>query len=439
MPSGMDEVQAERVSRGFEPDPRLNYTDEDGNRRYYRVKTNLYGLQSAGRVWYEYARAWLLDLGFTATTADPCVFHKRDADDPSKLMLIGLYVDDLLVCTSTPEQKRWFKAEFKAKFDQSPDPGDDSFLSISYRREGDDVLINTPKLWNTLERALEPFKLPAAPGAPLPADALHVLAEEPSDDNPIVTPEECDVRSILGTAMWGVLAVRPGEAFAAAAIARHVHRPTRNVVDTLLSFCSYLLHHRGDELKIRPGPTNMPVAFVDSSWANDPTTQRSWYGFCIMWAGCPFVFRSKLEPCVTVSSRDAEALGACFAIKAMLSVLIMMSELGFHNESPHILQLDSTGANITPMELHIDNQPLVSNAHTARLHRDNRHQALRLAWIREMVSNSLIDVRKIATKSNASDIFTKPLTPVEHRRLREVLMGDKPLSSIDFPQEEHNT
>jgi len=49
-----------------------------------------------------------------------------------------------------------------------------------------------------------------------------------------------------------------------------------------------------------------------------------------------------------------------------------------------------------------------------------------------MVKNSLIDVRKIATKANVSDIFTKVLSPIEHTRFRSVLMGTATLASIGF-------
>jgi hypothetical protein len=249
-----------------------------------------------------------------------------------------------------------------------------------------------------------------------------LLAAEVSDDNPEVTKDECDVRAILGTAMWGVYATRPAEALAVAAIARHVHRPTKNVQEVLLHLCAYLIKHREDELTIDPDKDPTPVAFVDSSWANDAETQRSWFGYCIMWCGCPLVFRSKLEPSVTTSSRDAEALGACFAIKAILAVLIILHEIGA-----------ATDPNIqVPMRLYVDNQPVVDNANSDRLHRDSRHYAIRIAWIRQMVTDSLIDVRKIATHSNVSDVFTKVLTPIEHNRFREVLMGSAALSTLGF-------
>ena len=389
---------------------------------YYRVTRNLYGLQSAGAVFYRYAKGWLVDeMGFEPSKVDPCIFHKRDAD--GQMTIIGLYVDDMVVLTPDNAVKTEFMEGFRKKFDQSPEPAEESFLSISYRREGEDIHLNVPKLWASLEGLLEGHELPRARGAPLPEGALELLAAEAHEvDNPIVKTEECDVRAILGTAMWGVYAVRPAEAFAVAAVARYAHRPTRNVVNVLMGLCAYLLEHRHDELAIRPSQGKKPLSFVDSSWANDPATKRSWFGYCIMFAGCPFAFRAKLEPSVTTSSRDAEALGACFAVKAMIAVAIILNELGYGKGTNDFL----------PMPLWVDNQPVVDNTQSDRLHRDSRHYAIRIAWIREMVKNSLIDVRKIATHSNVADVFTKVLAPIEHRKFRAVLMGEAPLASLGF-------
>jgi len=429
MPPGLSDVQEERIARGLPHDPRLEYADNRGRPKYYRVAHNLYGLQSAGAVFYRHAKAWLIqELGFTPSSVDPCIFHRRT---DRGLTIIGLYVDDMIVLTPNPDLKAEFMNAFSIKFDQSPEGADESFLSINYRREGRRIHLNTPKLWKSLKTLTNGQTLPRARGAPLPPEALALLALGESKDNPIIDQAECDVRAILGTAMWGVYAVRPAEAFAVAAIARHAHRPTKNVRDVLLHLCAYLLAHADDELTIDPDKNKTPVTFVDSSWGNDPSTMRSFYGYCIMWAGCPMSFRSKLEPCVTLSSRDAEALGACFAIKAMLAIMIIFSELGLSEESRFILKVPDEQLG-PPWPLYVDNQPVVDNANSDRLHRDSRHNALRIAWIREMVSNSLVSVRKIATSANVSDAFTKVLTPAEHQRFRAVLMGSATVETLGF-------
>ena len=59
---------------------------------------------------------------------------------------MGLYVDDLLLMFESDAGKDEFYASFAEKFKQSPDPGDDSFLSIAYRRDEKGLHLNVPKL-----------------------------------------------------------------------------------------------------------------------------------------------------------------------------------------------------------------------------------------------------------------------------------------------------
>ena len=232
----------------------------------------------------------------------------------------------------------------------------------------------------------------------------------PSPSNPILPPSEFDARGILGVAAWGVLAVRPAETFAASLLARRAHVPTSNYAKVLTYFVSYLLDHENDELVYSAtGSTNDLTSFVDSSWGNCPETRRSWFGYAISWCGAVFSVRAKLQPCVALASRDAEAIAAVFAVKALLGFTIMLTELGFKTT--------------LPTTLHVDNKATVDSAHSEKLSKESRFMAMRLLWLREMVQNSLVHIRHVATGDNHSDIFTKILPAQKHNAFRATLMG----------------
>merc|ERR1711990_347839 len=78
----------------------------------------------------------------------------------------------------------------------------------------------------------------------------------------------------------------------------------------------------------------------DSSWSNHPSS-RSWFGYSIKWAGAAFCFRSKLEPVVALSSRDAEAIAAVFAVKCVIGWAIMMREFGVLPEETFEILVDN--------------------------------------------------------------------------------------------------
>jgi len=406
LPPGLDAL------RKLTGDTRLNYQTNSGEPLFWRCDANLYGLQDAGAIWWTLARDWLIGLGFKQSTVDPCVFSlwRTEGD----FCVIGLYVDDSLGAYSTTSIKEWYLAEFEKHFQQSPDSGSDhpEFIAIRFTVSADrrSVRLNTPKLWGRLRARFGDIPLPTV-ATPLPYNALDLLYENVSPSNPLIPKEDFDAFGILGVANWGVLACRPAESFAGALLARRAHQPTLNYMKCLTHYCSYLLAHEHDELTYTAYETliNDLRSLVDSSWGNCPETHRSWFGYCIMWCGAVFSWRAKLQPCVALASRDAEAIAAVFAVKAILGFLIMLSELGFHAK--------------LPTTLHVDNMATVAGAHSEKISKESRFMSMRLKWLREMVRNSLVGIRHVLTGDNHADIFTKILPAHQHNVFRAVLMG----------------
>ena len=162
----------------------------------------------------------------------------------------------------------------------------------------------------------------------------------------------------------------------------------------------------------RYGRSETFVTHVDASWANDPFTNRSWFGYCLRWCGVAFCFRSKLLASVSLSSRDSEAAAAVFAVKAMLGFAILLRELRMVPGSS--------------FKIFVDNKATVDGAHSDKVTKDSRHQAMRLAWLREVVKEGIIRMLPIGSSGNASDITTKILAGPTHEKLRRGLMGLDP-------------
>jgi len=431
LPPGVSHLNDLLSERGLPPRKEFKERDENGNTVIYRVTKNLYGMQDAGAVWYLYARTWLLGprMQMTQSVVDPCLFF-RFFEDGSYIILL-LYVDDSLQIMSNDAVQKWFTEEFHLKFRQSPGSGQNGleheFLGVRIRQSQDRGIIqlNTKKLWLKLEHKLKDVKLPN-PRAPLPMNAMEEInAEEQEDENPIMTVEECDARGLLGLAAWGVQATRPGEVHAAAVLARRVHIPTRRYCKMLLYFCAYLISRKEDEVII--GAASRERSFhthVDSSWANDPETSRSWFGYSLRWGGAAFAFRSKLEPVVALSSRDAECIACVFCVKAVVGFAILMREL-------RMLPKDT-------FQICVDNKATVQGAHTDKVTKDSRHQSMRLAWLREAVRTQVVRLVHVTTGLNEADIQTKILTGPAHGRIRAVLMGHTAEMSVESKAELSN-
>lgn len=66
----------------------------------------VYGLKQAARDWYNLCASVLREMGFGPLPSEPCVFRKRTG------MVVGLYVDDLVIAARTLDGYQEFKSTF---------------------------------------------------------------------------------------------------------------------------------------------------------------------------------------------------------------------------------------------------------------------------------------------------------------------------------------
>ena len=90
----------------------------------------MYGLKQSGREWYIKAYNGLAKLGLTPSFSDPSVFTNKD-----KSLIIGLYVDDMLILGRSLGAVSVFKDQF-GKMYKIKDLGEASrFLGLEVTRD----------------------------------------------------------------------------------------------------------------------------------------------------------------------------------------------------------------------------------------------------------------------------------------------------------------
>ena len=89
--------------------------DKKGKPKVLKLKKALYGTKQASRLWQETLTKHLVGkMGFSQCPYDPCIFIKR-FDDPSKVCIVGVYVDDIILA-SKGDLIEWFTKEFTSGF-----------------------------------------------------------------------------------------------------------------------------------------------------------------------------------------------------------------------------------------------------------------------------------------------------------------------------------
>jgi hypothetical protein len=79
-----------------------------------RLRRALYGLRQAPRVWYEKLDGTLCKLGFHQSEHEHAVYCRRSRG--GNRLIVGVYVDDLVITGTTPDETARFKEEMKMQF-----------------------------------------------------------------------------------------------------------------------------------------------------------------------------------------------------------------------------------------------------------------------------------------------------------------------------------
>ena len=96
-----------------QPERFLN-TGKEGH--VLRLKKALYGLKHAPRAWYYKLHSCLISLGFIKSNYEQSLYLKRS---DANTLIVGVYVDDLIVTGSSSAVIETFKAEMTCEFDMS--------------------------------------------------------------------------------------------------------------------------------------------------------------------------------------------------------------------------------------------------------------------------------------------------------------------------------
>ncbi|KAK9697582.1 hypothetical protein RND81_08G046600, partial [Saponaria officinalis] len=122
--------------------------------------------------------------------------------------------------------------------------------------------------------------------------------------------------------------------------------------------------------------------------------KKSTSGYLTTFAGGAVSWQSKLQKCVTLSTTEAEYIAAAEACKEMLLLKNFLLELGQKQEK---------------YILFCDNQSAIHLAKNPAYHLRSKYIDVRYHWIRDVLEEKKLQLVKIHTDDNWSDMMTKTI------------------------------
>ncbi|GFS33196.1 hypothetical protein Acr_00g0026970 [Actinidia rufa] len=136
------------------------------------------------------------------------------------------------------------------------------------------------------------------------------------------------------------------------------------------------------------------VGYTDSDLAGSLDGRKSTSGHMVTFAGGVVAWQSKLQKCVTLSTTEAEFIAVVEATKDLLWLRNFTMELGL-KQARYVL--------------FYDNQSAIHLAKNSSFHSRSKHIDVRYHWIRDALDAKLLELKKIHTDDNGSDMLTKVL------------------------------
>ena len=391
----------------------------------------LYGLKTASRSFHEWFGDALLRMGFRPSRADQDLWWRK-SDDYAGYDYIATHVDDIICAAPDPSKyMSQIEQEFKVR-DLSDSPS--YYLGNDLKKLGDKMHVSCGKYVKEVLRKYQDkhggVKKENIPMGP---------KEHPELDTSPVLPDEKirEYQHIVGVCQWLVVAGRFDINYAVSSLSRYAVAPREGHLSLARKIFGYLrkypkrgyvvnpkpptidieyevietktdfgnqYHYFKEELDPRfPPPLLMELdinIFVDADHAHDKVTGRSITGILAFVGSTPTVWSSKRKTAVQTSTFGAEFTALKKAVEDCITLWYHLRAMGVLVSKP------------TP--IYVDNLGVVLNATNPGSALNKKHIALAYHFVREHMSSKVISVRKIHTKDNYADPFTKALNSTEH-------------------------
>ncbi|PLW38664.1 hypothetical protein PCANC_16015 [Puccinia coronata f. sp. avenae] len=336
-----------------------------GDNIVLKLRKAIYGLKQASLAWYRRLSSFLVSIGFTISVADPCVFWRLS---PSPLWIFS-HVDDLIIFGSDPLVFcSQIEKEFQIKY-----LGEATFLlGMKLDRCDNGVLLNQSQY---VERKLVEFSVVALPVSSCPLDPRSHLQKASDLDQTQFLALNINYQALIGSLNYLSILTRPDISFS-----------TEN-----------------PQLRV----------FVNANWANCPDTRRSHSGFLVLLNQHLLSWKSTKQPTVSLSTTEAEYKALADACKDTVWIQNLSSEI-----------FDSSPSFKTTV--FVDNRGAIDLAlsQVSQNGFRTKHMDLRLHFIRDLITQKLIDLKFVGTQDNLSDFLTKPVGCSQiNRSLKQITGG----------------
>ena len=267
------------------------------------LRKALYGLRQAPRAWNNKLDDTLKSMGFIRSINDKSVYTSNKKE--SKLW-VGVYVDDLIIMGSSPEEIDMFKISKKDRFEMTDFGLLNSYLGIQVMQEEDEIKICQTRY---ALKILNMFNMSDCNASKTPMECRLKLNRdgEGSEVEPTL------FRRIIGCLRYLTL-TRPDLIYSVSYLSPFMSKPYSNHMTAAKRILRYVKGTTDYGLKYKSDKECELIGYYDCDYAGDLDDTKSTSGL-IFFLGCkPIVWNCSKQKVIALSSCEAEYISSTIAV-----------------------------------------------------------------------------------------------------------------------------
>lgn len=363
-----------------------------------KLKRSLYGLKQSSKCWNDEINSYLLELGFVRSENDFCLYSKTYENEKVYLLI---YVDDIILagpnlqCINKVKEKLMYRFKMKDKGNLKNFLG----LEVFYDRENGILKISQIKYIKAL---LKRFNMEECKTSSIPIDSKLKLDFCTDKNNNTRKP----FRELVGCLMYLSLGTRPDIRYALSYFSRFQDRATDETWFYLKRVLRYLRGTDKMGLEYRRGTNKELTCYVDSDWGGDTHDRKSVTGFLFKIFNNTFMWTTRKQQCVSLSTSEAELIALCSAVSEGLWIRKLIKDFN---------------VDIQYITFYEDNQGCIAIIKNPTNNRRVKHVDLKYNFVCENLRKGYINIVYIETNNQQADILTKGLSATLFNKFRYML------------------
>ncbi|KAL5768311.1 hypothetical protein ACOSQ2_015094 [Xanthoceras sorbifolium] len=362
------------------------------------LKKSLYGLKQSPRQWYKRFDSFMIGNGYSRSNYDSCVYFRK-TDDGSFVYLL-LYVDDMLIAAKKLSDIDKLKKQLKNEFEMKDLGAAKKILGMEIKRNRKEgKLFLTQRGY--IEKVLERFGMKNAKpvSTPLAAHFRLSAALSPKTESEKRYMTRVPYSSAVGSIMYAMVCTRPDISHAVSVVSRYMSCPGKAHWNAVKWILRYLRGTSEACLEFSRSSSSL-VGFVDSDYAGDLDKRRSLTGYVFTLGGSAVSWKASLQPVVALSTTEAEYIAITEVIKEALWLRGLYGELSSCSDATTIF---------------CDSQSAIHLTKDQMFHERTKHIDIKFHFVRDIIAQGQVTVKKISTHDNPADMLTKSLPNVKFK------------------------